>query len=89
VVNALLPTADPKAMELRCSLLLIRDRASAAMRGCCPESHRVLLTVEQLASAYAFQPMPVQALECLRYLLVRLAGAAHGLETFSQLLSAE
>lgn len=86
-VLALVPGKSDKENALRCSLLLIRDNASAAMRRCGNEAHAILLAVEQLASAYAFQNMPTEALESLRYQLIRLVASASGLETFAHLLA--
>jgi hypothetical protein len=85
-VRHLMPGLDEKETVLRCSLLLIRDNASASMRRCSGEAHPVLLAVEQLASAYAFQRMPIEALEHLRYHLIRLVTSASGLETFASML---
>jgi hypothetical protein len=51
------------------------------------EAQAILLPVEQLASAYAFQSMPLPALEALRYQLIRLVSSASGLETFSHILA--
>lgn len=86
-ITALMPGLDGKQAALRCSLLLIRDNASSAMRRCGSEAHPILLAVEQLASAYAFQTMPIKALEHLRYQLIRLVASASGLETFAHLLA--
>lgn len=83
----LLPCKTDKENALRCSLLLIRDNVSAALRRCGSEAQPILMAVEQLASAYAFQSMPIEALESLRYQLIRLVASASGLETFSHLLA--
>lgn len=86
-LDMLLPGRDEKERELRSSLMLMRDRAGAAMNHCCDEAYPLLAQVAHLAGFHAFAPMPIEALESLRYQLVRLTSCAAGMETFAQLRS--
>lgn len=82
-VTAILPTCEGKELALRCSILLVRDRATAALRRCSDEACGILQTVERLASIYAFQSMAIERLDELRSELVRLLTCASNLEMFA------
>lgn len=86
-VQAHMPGCDGLELQLRCSLLLMRDRASARLRAASEEASGILREIEQLVTAYAFRSMPLGELNALRWQLVRLTACASGLESFADRLS--
>jgi hypothetical protein len=80
-IDALMPSAKGRERELRCSLMLTRDRAGAALSHCCSEAHPILQHVQSLAGRHVFTPLTIAALEALRYELIRLTTCASALET--------
>jgi hypothetical protein len=82
-VERMLPGVEGEELQLRCSLLLMRDSASATLRHCSEDAAGVLQQVESLAAVYAFTPLPLDELRELRRTLVRLTSCASGLEAFA------
>jgi hypothetical protein len=79
----LMPDAQGKERDMRCSLLLMRDNAMAAMRRCGDDAYPVLNIVSNTAARYAFERMPVDDLEHIRWVLLRLTTCASDLESFT------
>jgi hypothetical protein len=77
------PAAEGDDLTLRCSLLLIRDKAASALRHCSEEAAGILIEVQRLASTYAFASIPTAELADLRRRLVLLTSCASGLEGFA------
>jgi hypothetical protein len=82
-VRAFVPLCRGEDLQLRCSLLLIRDQATAGLRRCSGEAAPVLDTIERLATQYAFAKLPIAELKDLRLHLVRLTTCASGLDQFA------
>lgn len=80
-LDTMMPEATGRERELRCSLMLARDRANAGLNYCCAETHPILALIADLAGRHVFTPMPLETLEALRYQIIRLATCASGLET--------
>lgn len=80
-IDTLMPQATGRERELRCSLMLARDRANAGLNHCCAEAYPILVVIADLAGRHVFVPMPLEVLEALRYQVIRLATCAAGLET--------
>jgi hypothetical protein len=87
VVKGLIPLCEGEELQMRCSILLVRDKSLASMRRCSEESHGVLAEVHRLASQYAFEAIPTEELRELRYRLVMLTACASGLEMFAYRLA--
>lgn len=86
-VKRFVPGCEGRELELRCSLLLLRDQATSRMRNCSDEAHAVCALIVRLACEYAFATMPLELLEELRYEAVRLGTCASGLEMFAYKLA--
>jgi hypothetical protein len=71
---------DGEELELRCSLLLIRDAATVASRQHGEHSSPIMCHVDQLAGAYAFRAAPIEALRALRTNLGHLIRIATSLD---------
>ena len=82
-VKSFLPICEGEEVALRCSILLVRDMATASMRRCSDEAHGILDQVQRLAVQYAFTAMGIERLRRLRHELVRLVSCANGLESFA------
>jgi hypothetical protein len=82
-VKAFVPLCDGEALVVRCSILMMRDQATAGMRRCGDEARPVLNTIMELAGHYAFVTMPIERLQELRKELVRLTMCANALERFA------
>lgn len=76
MVKAFLPTAEGLQLDLRCSLLLMRDGAVARKPIACEESWSILDIVERVATREAFRPMSNDELATLRWLLSNLVRTA-------------
>jgi hypothetical protein len=87
IVKHHLPACEGKELELRCSILFLRDKAAAAMRRCSEEAEGVLCEVQRIASTYAYANIPTESLGDVRYQLLRLTMAASGLEMFAYRLA--
>lgn len=79
-VKCFLPGAKGEELELRSSLLLIRDRSMAAKPGCSEEGWQILDLVERTASRDAFRSMRLDELRELKRLLIRLVSTASGFD---------
>lgn len=79
-VSAFMPLASGKELELRASLLLIRDRAMATKRRSSEYGWEVLDLVERIARDNALREMPVDCLEEIRRLVIRLVSTASGFD---------
>lgn len=80
IVRHHLAGCSGKELELRCSILLMRDKAQSHMRGCSEEAYGVLEQVWRLGVLYAYELMPIGELEELRYRMLQLTQTASGLE---------
>lgn len=76
IVRNFLPTAEGDALQLRASLLLMRDRCIATKPIACEESWHILDLVERTVSRDAFRPMPDAELVMIRQIVVKLVTAA-------------
>ena len=79
-LDALRPGCRDRERRLRCGILYMRDRASAALRVAGWEASLVLAAVESLASVHAFAPMPAAELDELHHGLIRLTSVASALD---------
>lgn len=79
-VRVFMPAVQGEELEMRASLLLMRDRAMATKGFCSEEAWHILDHVERLASRYAFTPMPKEDVGELRRILLNLVAAASSLE---------
>lgn len=84
LVQRYLPGCSGQELGLRCSMLLMRDKATAVLRDCCPETAQILEAVERIATTHAFQPMSQERLERARYNLLRLVATASNFQGLSQ-----
>jgi hypothetical protein len=82
IVTHHLAGCSGKELGLRCSILLMRDMATSKQRDCSEEAYGILGQISRLATRYAFEIMPVEELESLRYALLRLTAVASDLEQF-------
>jgi hypothetical protein len=82
-VNALMPGTEGDELDIRCSLLLMRDCAAAAKARCSDEAYPILDQVESLASRYAFQGMAVEKLDELRTAMRKVVAAAACLDDWA------
>jgi len=80
VVRAFLPSARGEELDTRASLLLIRDRAIAALSYSEDEAAELLEFVHRQAVKYAFASMPLETLKELRRLLLNTTAAASGFQ---------
>lgn len=80
-IRAFLPGVEGHELELRSSLLLMRDRAIATKPAACEEAWQILDLVERTASNNAFRSMALGELEEVRRLLIRLVATASGFDT--------
>ena len=87
IVRQHVPTCQGKELELRCSLLMVRDQSASALRRCSEEAYGVLAEVHRLSSENAFAAMPLAELAELRRQLVQLTACASGLEMFAYRLA--
>ena len=79
-VRAFLPTAEGEELQLRASLLLMRDRAVATKPIASETGWHLLDLVERTATRYAFWPMALADLRELRRLLLNTVCAASGFD---------
>lgn len=80
IVKHHLPRCEGKELDLRCSILFLRDQATSTMQRCSDEAHGTLSEVQRLGSDYAYAYISIEQLEEVRYLLLRLTTCASGLE---------
>ena len=79
-VKALRPGCTGEELDIRASLLLMRDRAMSVKRRSSEPGWVVLDVVEKLASDNALQPMPLDDLKEIHRLAIRLVSCASGLD---------
>jgi hypothetical protein len=82
-----LPGCEGEELQVRCSILLMRDQASSSLRRCSDEAAGTLNEVQRLATLYAYAPIPLEELKELRYRLLQLTQTASGLEMFAYRLA--
>lgn len=82
-VKEFVPLCEGEDLTQRCSILMMRDQATAGLRRCSAEAAPILEHIQRVASQYAFTKMPADRLKELRYQLVRLVTCASGLEQFA------
>ena len=87
IVNHHLPRCAGKELDLRCSILFLRDQAASTMQRCSYEAYGTLSEVQRIGSAFAYAQIPIDPLERARYLLLRLTTCASGLEQLAFSLS--
>lgn len=87
IVHAHMPWCTGRELSLRCSIMLMRDRATADLRRSGEVDGGVLEEIVRLAILFAYRRMPLEALEALRSEMVRLVGVARGLREFEAQLS--
>lgn len=81
------PSAQGEELSLRCSILLLRDKATSNARHCADEAAPILHEIERLATLYAYSNIPTDELKELRYRLLQLTQTASGLNMFAYRLS--
>ncbi|RDE06236.1 hypothetical protein [Sphingomonas aracearum] len=79
-VDTFLPCLGPEEKRLRCGILYIRDKATAAVRHARREPAIILQSVVMIASEQAYATMPIEQVRELRHALVRLMMTASALE---------
>lgn len=84
VVTTFLPGCHGKELELRASLLLLRDNSQRHLSYCSEQAHSVLTEINRLAALYAYESMKIEALEALRHTLVKMITVASELEMFAR-----
>jgi hypothetical protein len=82
-VQAFVQGCEGKELGLRCSLMLMRDYSTKAMRQCCADAHPLHQMIQRLVTEYALAPLSVQQLNLLRANIVGLVSCIQGLETFA------
>lgn len=82
-VRALMPGAEGDELDVRCSLLLMRDCSTSAKNSCSEEAWPILDQVERLTSRFAFQAMPIEDLVELRRVLRLVVAAAANLDAWA------
>ena len=79
-LDALRPGCGPEERRLRCGILYLRDRATAALRVAGWEARCILEHIEALAAVHAFATMPTEELAELRRGMIRLMQTAMALD---------
>jgi hypothetical protein len=82
IVDHHCPGCSAEEKALRCSILFIRDKATAALRSCTEDAYGALAEASRLANAYAFRSMSRRSLKAIRLELQMLVRCASGLEAF-------
>jgi hypothetical protein len=77
------PAISEEELQVRCSILLVRDKATSSLRRCSEEAHGILTEIQRLGDLHAFRSMPLEQLAELRRQMVRLLSCASGLEMFA------
>lgn len=80
-VRALMPASEGEEMEIRCSLLLMRDCALSAKRYCSEDAWPVMDHIERLAADYAFRSVPIDKYREFREALRKLVAACACLDS--------
>lgn len=81
VIRNFMPGVEADELELRASLLLMRDRAISTKPIACEEAWQILDLVERTASRDAFRPMSNEELAEIKRLLIRLVSTASGFDS--------
>lgn len=85
IVKGLRPHVAGEELDLRSSLLLMRDRAMSTKPIACAPSWAILDVIEQVASESALNPrMGVEQLRMLSYLCLKCACTAKDFDTLFQ-----
>lgn len=79
-VRAFLPGVEGEELQMRASLLLMRDCAMATKPIASEHGWLLLDVVERTASQYAFWSMPLDDLREIRRLLLNVVAAASGFD---------
>ncbi|MFL0418413.1 hypothetical protein ACH0CP_12745 [Sphingomonas sp. 179-I 2A4 NHS] len=80
-VDTFLPCLGEEEKRLRCGILYMRDKATAASRHARREPELILSTITTIATEHAFAAMPIEHIRELHAGLVRLMMVAIALET--------
>lgn len=84
IVQGLIPWCDVTELDLRCSILLLRDQASQAVRHCSDDAEAPYSEVVRLGSIYAFgSTLSPAQLSNLRRALVHMTLAAGALDALA------
>jgi hypothetical protein len=81
VIHNFMPGVGGDELELRSSLLLMRDRAMSTKPFACEEAWQILDLVERTAGRDAFRSMAVNELAEIKRLLIRLVSTASGFDS--------
>lgn len=84
IVRSFLPGLEGKELSLRCSILTMRDQATAWMGYCSDEAYVSLEHIQRLALVYAYSSISIPRLEQLQYVMLRLTACAADLDEFSK-----
>jgi hypothetical protein len=84
IVRGLIPFCDGEELQIRTSLLLMRDRAIATKPIACEASWALLEIVEREASEVAFRGIPIDDLREFRRLCIRCVMTASGFDMLYQ-----
>lgn len=84
IVKGLLPFCEGEELQLRASLLLMRDRAMATKPISCAASWALLDVVEKEAAEVAFRSIPLGDLKEFRRLCVQCVMTASGFDMLYQ-----
>lgn len=84
IVQRFLPGCEGEELNLRCSLLLMRDRAAVRAKHCSDDAYPLLAHVERMATGRAFSSMPLDTLRETRRLCVMMFANASGLEAIAE-----
>lgn len=84
IVRGFLPGVAGRELSLRCSTLLMRDRASAWALHCSEEAYGCLQQIERLAHQYAYTSMSIARLQQLQLAMLRLTSTAAELDDFAK-----
>ena len=80
ILDVLRPGCGPEERRLRCGILYLRDRATAALRVAGWEARPILAHIEALAAVHGVATMPAEELRELRGQMVRLLSVAMALD---------
>lgn len=82
IVRGMRPFLSDEEVDLRSSLLLLRDRALATKPRCCEYAWRLLDTVERIASEHAMNPrVDIKGLREMRRICLNVVASASSFDT--------
>jgi hypothetical protein len=87
IVTHHMPLCEGQELDLRCSILQMRDNATSRLRRCSEEAYGILQDIQRLGTQYAYARIPLEELKELRYRLLQLTQTASGLEMFAYRLA--